>query len=143
MSPYDLLLSRLDGVRVTGPGRAIALCPAHDDRRPSLTIREREDGALLIRCHANCGAVAVLDALGLTLADLFPEPAKVPGIHYHRPSRQPIPAADALRIVSFEAGVTAIIALDLSRGKPLTPDTRDRLLLAHARIATAAAPYYD
>ncbi|MSQ55589.1 MAG: DNA primase, partial [Betaproteobacteria bacterium] len=29
------LLDRLDGVRATGPGRWIAQCPAHPDKRPS------------------------------------------------------------------------------------------------------------
>ena len=36
------ILDRLDGVRPTGDGRWIARCPAHDDRSPSLSIREAE-----------------------------------------------------------------------------------------------------
>ncbi len=40
----DVLLSRLDGACRTGPGRWIARCPAHDDRHPSLAVRELEDG---------------------------------------------------------------------------------------------------
>ena len=32
----DTLLSRLDKVKLTGPDKWVARCPAHDDRGPSL-----------------------------------------------------------------------------------------------------------
>ena len=65
MSAADLLLSRLDGVRRTGSGRWIARCPAHDDRRPSLSVRELDDGRTLLHCFSGCSPDAVLDAIGL------------------------------------------------------------------------------
>jgi DNA primase len=40
----------------------MARCPAHDDRNPSLSIRE-VDGKVLVRCHAGCAQQAVIDAL--------------------------------------------------------------------------------
>jgi hypothetical protein len=40
------LLDRLQGVKRTGPSRWIARCPAHEDRRPSLAVRELDDGRL-------------------------------------------------------------------------------------------------
>ena len=40
-----------------------ACCPAHDDRRPSLSLRDGRDGRLLAYCHAGCGWTAVADAL--------------------------------------------------------------------------------
>ncbi len=57
------------------PRRAAARCPAHEDRAPSLSVREAEQfpGAL-VRCHAGCRTEDVLAALGLTTADLFDEP---------------------------------------------------------------------
>ena len=42
-SPIDCVLSRLERVKHTGPDRWVAQCPAHDDRRPSLSIRKAED----------------------------------------------------------------------------------------------------
>jgi len=40
-----------------------ARCPAHDDRRPSLSIADSRDGKLLVRCHAGCKQTRVIEAL--------------------------------------------------------------------------------
>jgi len=58
------------------PTRWTAQCPAHDDREPSLSIREAEvgregDRGVLLHCHAGCGKADVVAALGLELADLY------------------------------------------------------------------------
>jgi putative DNA primase/helicase len=46
----------------------MARCPAHDDREPSLSIRDGEDGKVLVHCHAGCeqaDLIAVLRSRGL------------------------------------------------------------------------------
>lgn len=48
-----------------------ARCPAHDDHRPSLSIREGADGRVLLHCFAGCSFDAVVEALGLSTTDLF------------------------------------------------------------------------
>lgn len=40
-----------------------ARCPAHDDRSPSLSLRDGEDGRLLVHCFAGCSYEAVHEAL--------------------------------------------------------------------------------
>lgn len=64
------LLGRL---RAAGPpnsrGETMCKCPAHEDRTASLSVREGEK-ALLLYCHAGCSLESILDALGLTKADL-------------------------------------------------------------------------
>ncbi len=40
-----------------------ACCPAHDDRKPSLSINDGEDGRVLVKCFAGCSQEAVIDAL--------------------------------------------------------------------------------
>ena len=41
----------------------MARCPAHDDREPSLSIRDADDGKVLVRCHAGCDQERVIAAL--------------------------------------------------------------------------------
>ena len=76
MKPYDLILNHLNGVKtvkaLTGERHAIACCPAHEDKHPSCDLRELPDGRLLITCRAGCGAREIVEAVGLSLADLYP-----------------------------------------------------------------------
>ena len=67
------ILERLDHVRKTSSDQWVAVCPAHDDRSPSLHVREKEDGRILIHCKAGCCANEVLDAINLSYDDLFPD----------------------------------------------------------------------
>jgi hypothetical protein len=41
----------------------MALCPAHDDKNPSLSIKDAEDGKVLFFCFAGCAQSSVLEAL--------------------------------------------------------------------------------
>jgi hypothetical protein len=56
------LLESLDGV-ARGNGRWTARCPAHDDKKPSLSIKEGHDGKPLLNCHAGCTYDDILAAL--------------------------------------------------------------------------------
>ena len=47
-------------------------CPAHEDRNPSLDVREGEDRRVLFTCRAGCPQDAVLVALRLEKRELFP-----------------------------------------------------------------------
>lgn len=68
----DALQSR--GYRITGSGSNLkAQCPAHEDDNPSLSVSERKDGGVLLKCHAGCGTPDVVSSLGLTMRDLFAE----------------------------------------------------------------------
>lgn len=72
----EQFLGHLDAVKRTGSGKWIAKCPGHDDRSPSLSIREADDGRILIRCWSGCSAADVMGGLGLSLADLFADDAR-------------------------------------------------------------------
>ena len=48
-----------------------SLCPAHEDRSPSLSVREGDDGRALVHCFVGCEVEAILPAVGLQLTDLF------------------------------------------------------------------------
>jgi hypothetical protein len=127
MSPADRLLSAATGVLRTGPGRWSAICPAHPDRRPSLSVRELDDGKLLIRCWAGCDAAAITGALGLELADLFPNRRDQSSGRGAPRERRPWAARDLLRVAAFEVTVAVVVASDLLAGRPAD---RERLLQA-------------
>ena len=133
MSNIDNLLSRLEKVKRTGSGTYQARCPAHADRGPSLSIRELDDGRILLHCFAGCMAHEVLEAVGLSIHALFPER----DIQHGRPERRPFPAADVLRAISLEAIVVAVVAVDILGGHAINAIDRKRLILAVQRIQAA------
>ena len=63
-------LAILDKVKKRGKAYE-AMCPAHDDKKPSLSISEGEDGRILVHCHAGCSLEDILAALSLDARDLF------------------------------------------------------------------------
>lgn len=71
MSAHDIV-ARLDHCRQVSSDSWMARCPSHDDRGPSLSIKDVGDGRTLIHCFAGCGANEVLDALGMDYSDLYP-----------------------------------------------------------------------
>ena len=77
MADIDLLLSRLHGVKkIKGSDKWVALCPAHDDKTPSLSIRQLEDSRILINCWSGgCGAIDILNSIDLNFQHLMPDDA--------------------------------------------------------------------
>ncbi|MFY4728331.1 hypothetical protein [Nitrospira sp. BLG_2] len=72
-SRIDWFLGHLNRVRSNGTDKWMCQCPAHEDRTPSLSVRLGEDGRILLNCFGACPPQAVVGALGLSLADLFPD----------------------------------------------------------------------
>lgn len=67
----EMLMSRLERVRPAGSGW-VARCPAHEDKSASLSIRAgRKVGSVLINCFAGCCVPDILQALDLSMEDLF------------------------------------------------------------------------
>jgi hypothetical protein len=129
----ETLLSRLDKVRKTGAGRWIARCPTHDDKSPSLAIRELDDGRVLIHCFSGCAAADVLSAAGLDFDALFPERP----IGDRKPERRAFSAMDAMRCLAFEGTIILLAAGDASAGKALSAGDVERLAIAVGRINAA------
>ena len=132
----DKLLSRLERVKETRPGRWRACCPAHDDKAPSLSIRELEDGRVLVHDFAGCEVGAILDALGLKMTDLFPE--KIQRLEFKpvRPDR--LSAREALALLARESHVVALIANDFLSHQTLDSQAWQRLAKAVSRIGKIA-----
>ncbi|MFG0246373.1 MAG: DUF3987 domain-containing protein [Phycisphaerales bacterium JB052] len=69
----------LDAIRDRGGrvnrsgGQWMCTCPAHDDRTPSLSVKEGDDGRALLKCFAGCSVESIVSALGMQMRDLFPD----------------------------------------------------------------------
>lgn len=128
----DTILQLLDKVKKTGKGYQ-ARCPAHEDKGPSLSLREGDDGRVLLHCHAGCPTADVVAAMGLTMADLFPasdkprRPPPAPGV-----SRRELQAA-----ADFERSIVFLLQCDARRGRPISQTDMRRGQLARQRIKLA------
>jgi hypothetical protein len=128
----DKILQHLSKVKKTSKGYQ-ALCPAHKDTSPSLSVKETADGRLLLHCHAGCTTGAVLASIGLKLSDLYPatntprRPPPAPGL-----SRSELKNA-----VGFEKTILYFASCDISRGKTLNATDIARCDLARTRLKTA------
>ena len=126
----DALIARLERPRATGRGTWVCRCPAHADKSPSMTVRELDDGRVLVHCFAGCEVSEILGAVGLDFDALFPPNP----IEHAKPLRRPFPAADVLEALAHEALVVEMAAAHVAAGKPVSTHQSARLLTAVARI---------
>ena len=67
----EKILSRLEP-EDKRDGQYQAHCPAHDDQRASLSIKETEPGGkVLLHCHAGCDYFGILQAMDLSESELY------------------------------------------------------------------------
>jgi hypothetical protein len=66
----DQFLTLFKGVKPAHSGFT-ALCPGHDDKNRSLSIKLTEDGKILLHCFAGCDINHIVESVGLITADLF------------------------------------------------------------------------
>ena len=130
----DNLLSRLARVKKTGAGKWIACCPTREDKSPSLAIREMDDGTILLHDFGGDSVEAILAAVGLSFADLYPESPR----HSARPVKRPFNASDVLSLVAFECTVAVVVISDVLKNDGATEQDLDRLLVAAQRLGHAA-----
>lgn len=65
------ILSKLDDVKESGNGY-IARCPAHEDKRQSLSVGTNDKGdKVLVKCFAGCSTDEIVRSLNLDVKDLF------------------------------------------------------------------------
>jgi len=126
------LLDRLQGVRGVGPGRWVANCPAHADRSPSLSVRELDDGRVLIHDFAGCEVDAILDAIDLTISELFPPRDRA--VHAVKGTKRPWSAQQLLALAEREIRVATFIISDVVERRSLNRDEIQRLVLAAGRL---------
>lgn len=77
-SHIENVLSCLEKVKSSADNQWTALCPAHEDKIPSLSIKLADNGKILVNCHAGCDHKDIVAAMGLSMKDLFPLSPAVP-----------------------------------------------------------------
>lgn len=139
----ELLLSRLHNVRATGPNSWRADCPnGHTKSRGSLAITQADDSRVLLTCFACHDTPAILAAVGLELANLYPERLKDPSPEAREWAREAFKRDGwraALGVLGRESTVVLVAAGMLAHGEPLSADDYERLNAARQRIADARA----
>jgi hypothetical protein len=131
----EKLLSNLKKVK-GGRDRWTASCPAHEDRSPSLAIRETEDGRILLKCFGGCSVQEIVGAIGMDIGELFPTDDK---LSHHKPKvKNAFYATDLLRVIEFESVLVSVAASNLANGVKLNDNDRSRLRKAQERIIEAA-----
>jgi hypothetical protein len=126
------IVERLDSARETGPSTWRAHCPACDSNSNCLSIRETDDGRVLLHCFRDqCEPAAIVEAIGVSMAELFP-----PRLDQHRypPIRSLMPAREALALVDFELIVATLILEEALRERKFTRQQLERLRLCSSRI---------
>ena len=125
-SPAEKFLSRVHGVKKTGPDRWIFRVPTRKDKHPSGSARELPDGRLLIHDFAGSSALEILEAVGLEFSDLYPD-NRDPAIAPSRPEARPFYASDALRCLAQDVLFIKACAVVLRTGESITE--RDHRML--------------
>jgi hypothetical protein len=135
MSAAVKLLDRLDRPRQTRPGAWSTGCPCCQSKRGRpISVRELEDGRVLLHAFCGCETEAVLGAIGLSITDLFDAPLA----HHAAPSAaNRVPARDLLSAISEEVSVVAVIATDLLDRQVISQEDWARLAQAVRRIGAA------
>lgn len=75
MHDYGAILSQLSKLRQHGAGSKwqwSAICPAHNDGRPSLSLKIGDEGCLIAKCWSGCTFAAIVAATGTKSTDWFP-----------------------------------------------------------------------
>lgn len=141
----DAFLAPLRKVRRLGADKAIACCPAHEDRSPSLSVTQAGD-RLLLKCFGGCRTEDVLAAMGLTWADVMP-PRNMPETpEERRKVRQLMREANwaaALEVLALEAKIVLLAGQTYAPLKLLAEDDQARLEKAVHLIDGAAAVFCE
>jgi len=128
------VLDRLEQV-TGGKGKWMACCPAHQDKSPSLAIKEADD-RVLVHCFAGCETSDVIAAIGLNVGDLFYD--KLAGGELTEGKKRRY--EDVLNSERFQV---AIINSVERHERPLTAIERERRSLGKDRINKIEGVLYE
>jgi hypothetical protein len=151
MMPVEIVLDRLESVKERGEDYQ-ALCPAHDDQDPSLSVSQGKDGRVLLKCFAGCETEDIVASLGLEMKDLFERRNGQGGGGFYTPPENEStdqPATLENYAAYVELPVEHLMALSLEQyyrlGKPAVrmpylDEAGEEVLLVRSRVSLTGKP---
>jgi hypothetical protein len=127
-SPIENLLSRVDSPKKGNKaGQYSAFCTHQVNRKErKLSITERTDGSLLLKCWGGCDFYEILKNLGLEVHELYP-PRNLSGREPQRNSPL-VSTTQCLDLLHELVNRMVITVLNFYNGVELTPNDREQLL---------------
>jgi putative DNA primase/helicase len=130
--PLEAVLQHLSGIVKAGKNLK-ALCPAHGDKTPSLSVATGDDGRVLLHCFSGCSVESVVNAVGLAMTDLFPQGAT----HCKVPSVSGVSLRELRQAADFERQILFIVKADQMHGRAVSQIDLERARLAMQRVLLA------
>ena len=127
------VLDRMRNVKQTRPDNWVGGCPCCQSKRGRPVSVRAVDDRVLIYPFCGCSTDAVVEALGLTLTDLYDAPIG----HANKPSHSRISARDLLDLISHEVDVAVIVVAEMLETKAVDDGAWQRLAAAARRIGYA------
>ena len=97
-----------------------------------MNVATGDDGKVLFICRSGCDQQAVIDAMGISFRDLYPDTDRISTSEFRK-----FPAADVLAALMDETTLVAVAASNVANGIELTQDDLKRVWLAYTRIENA------
>lgn len=136
MSAAETFLSKLSKVRERTPNEWTACCPAHEDKHPSLGVRverEPEGEKILVNCLAGCSFFDIVESVGMTVSEFFPERRKPDTLHKRMQPK--FSAQTLLGLLNRDLIRVGLLAAQKTRTGTLTADELQALSDAEQRLA--------
>lgn len=137
MTPHQAtnILSHLEKLKRLSEGRYIALCPCHNDSKPSLNVTIKPDGVIVMHCFScQVNGLAICDALGIEPSALFPQ---TDNVHYEKQKRIGFSCWQLLHALEKDLLAVLIAAKMLVNGEILPQSDVDYLSEVVIRLGEA------
>jgi len=105
------------------------LCPAHNDRTASLSIKFNDDGRVLMNCFAGCDIENILGSVGLSFNDIIPN-----RIDDLKPVGKIFNPYAVLKSLRDETMIVLMMALSIRKKEQISDEDYDRFIIAYQRI---------
>ena len=126
------ILPQLIDVKQTASNKWLALCPAHDDSNPSLSLIELPDGRVRMKCWTGCDNREIVNAIGHDLRVLYPQSVK--SKNDFNKSIDDYKRKQLIEIMNNERLILAMFHSDIAKRKHISRHNTQRALLSTERI---------